>query len=186
MTQEWRSKYLSMRREFEPTSEGVRLVMVAELPPASVKYFYNPNGEVSEPLFSALMKQLRIGRPNTKLDGLREFQKQGWVLVDATYKPVNKLLSGEVKSTLNRDYSELSDDLKQLLSTRWREVPLVLIKANVCKLLEPKLKEDGFNVVNKDRTVFFPAYGHQSNFDRQFREIVSDLSLPTTDQTRND
>ena len=80
-----------MRREFEPPSEGVRLVMVAESPQPQSSTSYNPNGEVSEPLFSALMKQLRIGRPKTEIRRSREFQKQGWVLVDATYKPVNKL-----------------------------------------------------------------------------------------------
>jgi hypothetical protein len=62
-----------------------------------------------------------------------------------------------------------------LLATRWNGVPLVLIKANVCKLLEPKLNEDGFNVLNKGRIVYFPANGRQRDFDRQFREILSDL-----------
>ena len=45
-----------------------------------------------------------------------------------------------------------------------------MIKANVCKLLEPKLNEDGFNVLNKDRVVSFPSHGQQPVFDRQFRE----------------
>jgi len=186
MSQIRRSDYLSMRLDFEPTSESIRLVIVAESPPASSKYFYNTNGKVSEPLFKALMKQLCIRAPNTKADGLREFQKRGWVLVDATYQPVNKLSSGEVKSTLNRDYPELCDDLKQLLSTRRHEVPLILIKANVCKLLEPELRKDGFNVANRGHIVYFPRHGHQSKFDLRFREIVSDLGLPTTDQTRNE
>ena len=34
------------------------------------------------------MKQLGV-RPGTKLEGLVEFQKQGWALVDATYEPVD-------------------------------------------------------------------------------------------------
>ena len=84
MVQKQRGEYLSLRREFEPTT--VTLVIVAESPPASGKYFYNPDGEVSEPLFNALMKQLGI-QPKTKFEGLREFQKRGWVLVDATYEP---------------------------------------------------------------------------------------------------
>jgi hypothetical protein len=71
-----------------------------------------------------------------------------------------------------RDYQELCGDLKRLLATRWNGVPLALIKANVCKLLEPKLKEDEFNVLNKGRTVYFPSHGRQPDFDRQFREIV--------------
>jgi hypothetical protein len=60
-----------------------------------------------------------------------------------------------------------------LLAARWREVPLVLIKANVCRLLEPRLKKDGFRVLNKDRIIPFPSTGHQLDFDQQFREIVN-------------
>ena len=30
----------------------------------------------------------------------------------------------------------------------------------------------GFKVLNKGRIVYFPGFGHQRDFDRQFREIV--------------
>ena len=73
---------------------------------------------------------------------------------------------------IERDYLELCGDLKRLLAARWRDIPLILIKANVCRLLEPKLTENGFNVLNKCRIVYFPASGKQRDFDRQFREIV--------------
>ena len=55
---------------------GVTLVIVAESPPISGNYFYNPNGEVSEQLFKALMEQVGV-KPKTKLEGLREFQNRG-------------------------------------------------------------------------------------------------------------
>ena len=80
-----RNEYLAFRRKFEP--ENIRLVIVAESPPASGKYFYNPAGAVSEPLFAAFMLQLGF-TPTTKEMGLREFQRRGWILVDATYEPV--------------------------------------------------------------------------------------------------
>jgi hypothetical protein len=171
MVQKQRGEYLSLRREFEPEPTTVTLVIVAESPPTSGLYFYDPTGKVSEPLFSALMKQLSI-KPKTKFEGLRAFQARGWVLVDATYEPVNALDKDEPGRDLVIAQPELCGDLKQLLATRWREVPLVLIKANVCKLLDPKLKEDGFNVLNTGRKVYFPSTGNQGHFDRQFREIV--------------
>ncbi len=170
MVQKQRRYYLDLRRKFEPSS--VTLVIVAESPPTSGKYFYDPDGHVSEPLFNALMKQLGIPKPKTKCEGLSEFQKRGWALVDATYDPVNALDERGRRLVICRDYPELCDDLKRLLATRWSAVPLVLIKANVCQLLEPKLKDSGFNVLNKGRIVYFPATRHQRNFDRQFREIV--------------
>jgi hypothetical protein len=126
-----RSEYLDLRRRFEPAS--ATLVIVAESPPVSGLYFYNPDGEL---LFAALMEQLGV-QPRTKLEGLTEFQKRGWALVDATYEPVNGLTGRGRDLVLDRDYPELRDDLRQLLAVRWSTVPLVLIKANVCRLVEP-------------------------------------------------
>jgi hypothetical protein len=79
-----RQAYLDFRRPYEP--DVVKLVIVAESPPASGRYFYNPAGSVGEPLFAAIMKQLQLS-PTSKEAGLREFKRSGWVLVDATYEP---------------------------------------------------------------------------------------------------
>jgi hypothetical protein len=51
-----RSAYISLRRRYEP--ERIRLVIIAESPPASGLYFYDETGAPGEPLFAALMKQL--------------------------------------------------------------------------------------------------------------------------------
>ena len=53
-----RSEYLDLRRRFEPAS--ATLVIVAESPPVSGMYFYNPAGKVTEPLFAAIMKHLGV------------------------------------------------------------------------------------------------------------------------------
>ena len=68
-----RTDYLSIRRRFEP--ESIRLVIVAESPPASGKYFYNPTGALSEPLFAALMKQLAFA-PTTKEGACLSFNEE--------------------------------------------------------------------------------------------------------------
>ena len=164
-----RSEYLDLRRRFEPASATV--VVVAESPPVSGLYFYNPDGKASEPLFAALMKQLGV-RPGTKLEGLVEFQKRGWALVDATYEPVDGRAGRDRDLVIGRDYPELRSDLRQLMADRWSVTPLVLVKANVCRLLEPKLRSDGFNVLNNGRVVYFPSHGRQRDFDRMFREIA--------------
>lgn len=164
-----RGEYLDLRRRFEPASATV--VVVAESPPISGLYFYDPDGRVSEPLFAALMKQLSV-QPRTKLEGLTELQKRGWALVDATYEPVDGLTGRGRDLLIDRDYPELRDDLRQLLTARWSTVPLVLIKANVCRLVEPKLKADGFNVLNNGRSIPFPSHGWSREFDRLFRQIA--------------
>lgn len=119
------------RRKFEPPN--VKLVIVAEFPPSSGKYFYNPEGSVSEPLFSALMLQLRFA-PTSKESGLREFQKRGWVVVDATYVD-----GKDPDRVITRDYHLLRDDLAAMLPNR--SIQIVLVKAN--RLPATRAKADG-------------------------------------------
>ena len=141
-------------------------------PPASGKYFYNPDGFVSEPLFSAFMKQLGFV-PASKEDGLREFQRRGWVLVDATYEPVN-VDEVDRDEVIIRDYELLRDDLATLLPDR--SIPVALVKKNVCLLLDARLIKDGFNVLNRGRVVPFPSTGNQTKFQIQFSEIVKSMN----------
>ena len=116
-----------------------------------------------------MMRQLGFA-PTTKEDGLREFQQRGWVLVDATYEPVNSLDRATRDSAISRDYHLLRADLVVLLSDR--SIPIILMKANVCKLLQPRLSKDGFNVLNAGRVVYFPSHGRQKDFQRQFGEVL--------------
>src|SRR5262245_27330087 len=115
--------YLDLRRRFQP--DDIYLIIIAESPPAAGLYFYNPEGRVTEPLFAAMMVQLDVS-PKTKFEGLREFQRRGWVLVDATYKPVNNERNLRRRNAaIIRDYGLLFDDLQTLMSDR--SIPLILI-----------------------------------------------------------
>jgi hypothetical protein len=167
-----RDAYLALRRNYEP--ENIRLVIVAESPPFSGLYFYNPAGRASEPLFAALMRQLDIS-PVDKEVGLREFQRRGWILVDATYEPVNALTNEQRDMVIARDYRLLRDDLAALIVDR--STPLVLIKANVCRILEPMLTQDGYNVLNSGRVIYFPSSGRQNDFRHQFGAILKSAGL---------
>jgi hypothetical protein len=120
------------------------------------------------------MQQLGF-TPTSKESGLREFQKSGWVLLDATYEPVNELDDRSADRVIIRDYHLLRDDLAALLSDR--SAPIILMKANVCRLLEPKLAEDGFNVLNHGRAVYFPNNGRQPDFKRQFSAILKSAKI---------
>ena len=54
-----------------------------------------------------------------------------------------------------------------------RSTPLILIKANVCRILGPKLVQDGFNVLNgSDDIIPFPSNGWQKKFCSQFGAIL--------------
>ncbi len=150
-------------------------MIIAGLPLASGKYFYDPKGSAKEPLFAAIMLQLGLS-PTTKEIGLHELQQKGWVLVDATYQPVDKLAkdaSHDRDAVIARDYPLLRDDLISLMPNR--SIPLVLIKANVCRILEPLLLKDGFRVLNGGKAIYFPSHGRQTDFRNQFGAVVSGL-----------
>jgi hypothetical protein len=129
--------YLALRHAFEPQPGDIKLVIVAEAPPASGLYFYDPNGVTTEPLFAAIMRQLRCVPP-TKEYGLREMQRRGWILVDATYELVDRLGDARRDAVLVRDYPLLREDLKQLLAGRL--VPVILVKTNVCRSLSLRVR----------------------------------------------
>ena len=158
-----RERYISLRRRYEPAA--TRLAIVAESPPASGLYFYDETGATTEPLFAAVMK-LRL-QPSTKAEGLSALRQEGWLLVDATYQPVNALDAAGRDAVIVRDYPLLREDLKALAPER-----VVLIKKNVCVLLEPRLVADGFRVINEGRAIYFPSHGRQGDFHRQFAEIA--------------
>jgi hypothetical protein len=161
-----RDDYIALRRRYQP--ESVRLIIVAESPPASGRYFYDPTGAPSEPLFAALMRHLGLS-PSTKEEGLREFQRTGWLLVDATYEPVNALKDVKQKNAvIIRDYPLLRNDLANF----GRSIPLVLLKVNVRKILESKLTAEGFNVLNRGRAIYFPSHGKQPDFAQQFAAVL--------------
>jgi hypothetical protein len=157
----------ALRRTFEP--QMAKLLIVAESPPASGKYFYDPTGVVTEPLFAALMRQLKCLQ-TSKEEGLRAFQASGWVLVDATYSLVSTLSDRGRDAAIARYYPLLRDDLATLSPDRSAFV--LLLKANVCRLLDERLTSDGFRVLNRGRMVYFPSNSRQKDFHRQFEAIV--------------
>lgn len=171
--------YLALRRKFEPTP--VKLVIVAESPPTNQTYFYNPDGRVTEWLFSALMKQL-LHTPSTKEKGLRELQRRGWVLLDATYEPVNDLKQTKKRNdVIAKDYPLLVASLNEMSPDK--SVPIILVKKNVCEMLDRKLTADGFNVLNKGIKVDFPAFSRQPNFHAKFAALLRSAAL-TPDNAR--
>jgi hypothetical protein len=169
------SRYHSLRREYEPSDPT--LLIVAESPPESGLYFYDPVGRTSEPIFAAFMEQLAF-KPVTKVDGLREMQRRGWLLIDATYEPIDKKFGKRGPrrdAVLVRDYHLLKQDL--LAISDGRKLPIILIKENVCRILDPLLTADGFHVLNRGRKVYLPLNGNQPDFRRQFPEIMADATV---------
>lgn len=166
-----RSYYLSLRQDFAP--QDIKLVVVAESPPVSGKYFYDTTGATTEHLFSALMRRVGFS-PLSKAEGLRELQRLGWILIDATYEPVDKLVGPPRDQVLVRDFPLLVADLAAVTNN---QTPIVLIKTNVCRVLEARLVAQGYNVINRGRIIYFPSHGRQKQFAQQFDEVLKDASI---------
>jgi len=163
-----KADYLALRQKYE--SQPVKLVLIAESPPDGQTYFYNPNGSTKEWLFRAVMEQLGY-TPQTKEEGLRELQRRGWVLVDATYEPVNGPEKKKNRDQIIlRDYPLLIQTLTVLSPDK--SVPMILIKANVCELLDGRLTEAGFKVLNGGLRMPFPAFGQQPKFHAKFKQLL--------------
>ncbi len=62
-----KNEYLAMRQRYQPAH--IKLIIVAESPPSGGKYFYDADGSRGEPLFAAMMRQLKA-TPASKVEGL--------------------------------------------------------------------------------------------------------------------
>ena len=58
-----------------------------------------------------------------------------------------------------------------------KSVPIILVKANVCRVLDSRLTADGFNVMNQGSTVDFPANGRQPYFRERFPLLLKAAAL---------
>src|SRR5262245_30837076 len=83
---------------------------------------------------------------------------------------VNELSPSKRNRAIVGGYQSLRDDLASLLP----DIPLILIKENVCRLLEARLREDGFND-NSGRVIYFPSIWWQKDFHRQFAVVLESL-----------
>jgi hypothetical protein len=165
--------YIDLRNKYRPSK--IKLTFVLESPPVSGKYFYDPKGKTSEPLFSAMMKVIGH-KPATKEDGLFAFSKTGFFLVNATYSPVNHLKSMKKRNgAILADLPELIQDLKHTLGNQ--RVKVVLVKANICRLLEEPLKSAGFRVINNGAVVPFPSHNHQANFQENIKKVLREAKI---------
>ena len=154
-----------------------------ESPPASGKYFYNPAGSTKEPLFKAMMDDVLGTNPLTKEEGLRQFAGNGYFLIDSTYTPVNALNDKKADDIIQRDFDLLIRDLAQYAGMG---TGIVLVKANVCRLLEPKLAAVGFNILNRGEMIPFPGTGQQSNFRAAIRRVLASFASPHAWEAQND
>lgn len=163
--------YKKMRDRYLPERFGriLKIVFILESPPIRGTYFYNDTGNANEALFRAMMSVTNFNY-STKKEGLQKFAKRGYFIVDATYKAVNNLNRRERNKIILNNYSNLVKDLKVIVKNR--KVRIILVKSNICRLLEDKLLSDDFNIVNNGTVIPFPSHGWQLIFAERIRELL--------------
>ena len=160
--------YLKLRNTYHP--DKLNLVFLLESPPASGIYFYDETGATTEPLFRGIMKLLNY-KPTDKKDGLKFFKSKGYLLLDATYKQVNRLKGKERNETILSDFNNLVCVLESICLDK--EIPIILVKANICKLLEERLTIKGFNIINNGTVIPFPSTGNQNRFHTEISKLFN-------------
>jgi hypothetical protein len=143
-------------RRFRP--ETVKLLLVAEAPPASLdRYFYFPDVRAHDSLFRHVASELLKREPSreNKAELLGLLRDAGVFLIDLKLDPADgSALAGHVPSLLRR-------------VRRLQPEKIILIKATVHDAAFGPLRDAGFPVV--DVRVPFPGSGQQARFREAFR-----------------
>ena len=120
------------------------------------------------------MKFIQVEVKN-KEDGLRQFQRRGFIVVDASYIPVNDLKGKARDDRIMEEYPALLEDLERLIPNK--NVPLILVKVSVCRLLAQQLANEGFHVANQGTEIPFPGSGRQGEFQKAAAAVGNRLGL---------
>lgn len=151
--------FVEQRNHYRP--KDIKLCFIFESPPAHGGYFYDSSGRVTELLFRSLMKTLFNRNFDSKDKGLSHFQKEGYYLANPIYTPVNKVSDKKADEMILENYDAFKKDL---IAEGLKDVPLILVKSNVWRLLKDRLTEDGFNVLNREVMIPFPMHYHFESF----------------------
>ena len=103
--------------------------------------------------------------PETKTQGLESMKESGVVLLDATYQQVNQMTKRERRDIMRKEYP--------LLRSRLPDAPILIGMVGVLEAVKDLLVDDGFNLLNGDRRIPFPANGQQRRFHDLAKEALN-------------
>ncbi len=162
-----------LRYSYQP--KKIRLLFIAESPPTSGGFFYNPKTIGRDYLFVETMRGLglwpddRVMLKNfDKRNLLKQFQSMGCFLVDSSHISVDKLKDRERNSRVLRGIPRLLHEIERLKPSR-----IVIVKKNVFRLVGPELEKRHLapRILNK-KFIPFPSHGHQPEYRRRLRGLL--------------
>ena len=169
-------QYIEARDKYNPKLLGktIKFLLVGESPPKAGGYFYFEEATGLGNLFREIMKALKIpyGKltvGSNKTPQLKEFQLQGFFLIDVSYTPVNKLSIAEKNRVLKGQIPRLVNDIRNLQPER-----IIILKTSLFAPVRLALEEDGFGerVLNK-KPIPFPSNGWQATYRQLLQECIN-------------
>lgn len=165
-----------LRLRFKPKKIKV-LILTEGLTPLDKKcctYFYNSFSDLIDPLYNytinAMFPHLKIDNSKYSREKfLKKFADKGFYLDDVFpmryyYKDKNYL----IKLWFEKKYFS---DLQKIIS---KNTPIILIKENIFNLLYPILKDNGFNILNKEY-IPYPDDSNYQVFTKRFSEVLNKI-----------
>ena len=162
------NKFIQLRNKYIPRK--IKTIFIFESPPVDKGYFYDETGKSSEILYRSLMKCLFNEVPEDKSEGLKQFAENGYFIINATYRPINKIKDKDADIYILKNYNSLKKDLENMIESK--KIKIILVKKNICILLKNKLLYDGFNVVNNDEIIPFPMHYHYKVFCKKINKLL--------------
>jgi hypothetical protein len=168
-------KYVLVRDNFKPVNR-LMFLLIAESPPASGGYFYFDKATGKDSLFRETMKGLglfpedsRMPRGFDKTHLLREFQRRGFFMVDASYDPVDNLQISKRRRAIIKEIPRLVDETRKLNPEK-----IVIVKASIFAVVKSALEEAGLGrkILNKG-PLPFPSHGHQKTYRQTLRKLTT-------------
>lgn len=150
-----------IRKAYLPSS--VRILLVAESPPSSGKFFYN-DSDMTRYTMKAFEKAFGLKFDNTG-HFLEYFRDCGCYLDDLTETPVNNLPSIKREQLLQSGIPCLSERIKRMQPT---------VVVTVLKKIEAQVQEaiNKAGIRTEAYTLPFPGNGHQNKYIESLAEIL--------------
>ncbi|HZW40297.1 MAG TPA: hypothetical protein VFF33_13445 [Ignavibacteriaceae bacterium] len=164
------------REKYKP--DVIKCVLIAEAPPDAIeRFFYYEDVREKDFLFLGVMEvlypklkedYLSSGRNIlNKKKMLEKFMEDGFYLLDLFDGPISLYIDSERCAA-----KQLTEELTMAIS---KDIPVIMIKANVYEILYHQLKGKGFNVI--DVKIPFPSTGNQGKFREKFKDTLKKLNL---------
>ena len=152
------------RSGFRPTV--VRVLFVAESPPAGGTFFYDANSNLYRVMRESFEGAFGKRWSDEKRGFLDFFRNHGCYLDDLCLDPVNKLSSADRREHHRAAIESLANRLKEN-----RPQLLTVIKKDIAKHVDQACKMTGLDI-NIDYVLRFPTMGWQPSFVRELTDIL--------------